>query len=108
MSHVFAPFKDPKKGFALEMFFARRKNILSFAAYHCSSECLSDDWFVAACDCLFLRLRIMILYEPDNQIFREIHLLQRAPNLADGSPYNANTIGFEGQHPGAAPPFDWL
>ena len=41
MSRVFGPFKDPKKGFALEMFFARRKNMVSLAASHCSNKCLS-------------------------------------------------------------------
>ena len=53
MSQVFGPFKDPKKGFALEMFFARRKNLVSFAANHCSNKCLSDGWLVATRDYLF-------------------------------------------------------
>ena len=50
MSHVFGPFKDPKKGFSLEMFFARRKNVVSFAANQCSNKCLSDGWLVATRD----------------------------------------------------------
>ena len=53
MSQVFGRFKDPKKGFALEVFFARRKNMVSFAANHCSNKCLSDGWLVATRDYLF-------------------------------------------------------
>ena len=34
-------------------------------------------------------------------------MTETTPHLADGPPYNANVMGFDCQHPGAAPPL-WL